>query len=323
MATLTQPLARRKTKEFDSSERTLVSPIEMKRWNWKLIYLIVFLILLALSLTTLFPLYWLFTGAAKTPKEFLQMPPTLWPQDAHWDAFYLATKNWNFGKFFANTIFIAIGTWLLRTTVCTMAAYSLSKLKPAFKNGLLIFFFSTVAVPGAMLLIPRYLTVVYPPILYQLFGIKFIDSWWAIWLPYSVDGFLIFLLTNFFDQIHNDLIDAARIDGANTWAVFTRVVLPLSKPVLAVITITSFMGSWQDFFWPMLVLNTRTDLRPIMVLLSTISQGTNAAGTVKEAAGLNLILAGNAVIAIPPLIFFLIFQRQITRGFSMTGLTGE
>jgi multiple sugar transport system permease protein len=120
-------------------------------------------------------------------------------------------------------------------------------------------------------------------------------------------------LKSFFDNIPLDLTDAARIDGANAWQLFVRIVLPLSRPVLAVVSIFSVIGAWKDFFWPFLVL-TNVDLQPIMVALYRLNN--------RAEEPLNLIVAALAIASVPPLVLFLIFQRQIIRGITLTGLKG-
>ncbi len=301
----------------DSGARSLSSPTEMRRPAYRALYWFVFVCLFLLTLTTIIPLYWMFIGPLKTPVEFLKPPPTFWPKDPQWHTYPKAWSNFNYLLFFKNTILIAIGTLFFRLFVTTTASYALSKLRPVGRKLMLVLFFSTMAVPFATLLIPRYLAVVRPPVLYELTGIQLIESWWAIWLPYAADGGSIFIVTLFFDhQIPDELIDAARIDGASSWRVFTQIVLPLAKAILAVLTIGSIMGSWQDFFWPFLVLQNNTSKWPIMVRLYGLSK------TAYGPQELNVVLAGIAIAAIPPLIFFMLFQRQIVRGLSQAGLTG-
>jgi multiple sugar transport system permease protein len=123
-------------------------------------------------------------------------------------------------------------------------------------------------------------------------------------------------MKSFFDEIPQDLIDAARMDGANAAQVLTKIILPLSGPVLAVITIFTVIGSWKDFFWPYLVLMGREDLTPIMVALFRL---TNIQSYPQP---INIVMAGLAIASTPPIILFLIFQKQIMRGIVLTGLKG-
>lgn len=298
-----------KDTDFDANKRTLLSPMEYRRPSYRLAYWLVFLLLLLLTVTTIFPFYWMLSGALKSTVEMFRMPPTLFPEAPQWDNYLRAWNRLRYSLYFTNTFFLALGTWFLQLFVSTTAAYALSKLKPAFGNIILFMFLSTLMVPPAAYLIPQYLTVVNVPIL----NISLIDTWWAVWLPQAVSAFNIFILKNFFDEIPNELVDAARIDGASPWQIFIQIILPLSKPVLAVVSIFSVIGSWKDFFWPFLVLND-ANKQPIMVALFRLSN--------RAEEPLNLIVAGLVIASIPPIIIFLIFQRQILRGITLTGLKG-
>lgn len=293
----------------DSAERTLLSPIELRKPGGRIAYWLIFGLLVLLSLTTIFPLYWMFSGALKSTPEMFRTPPTLVPADPQWRNYPLAWSRLRYSLYFRNTLGLALGGWLLQLFVSTTAAYSLSKLRPAFGNVVLFLFLSTLMVPPAAYLIPQYLTVVRVPLL----NISLIDSWWAVWLPQAVSAFNIFVLKSFFDGIPADLTDAARIDGANAWQVFVRIVLPLAKPALAVVSIFAVIGAWKDFFWPYLVL-TNANLQPIMVALYRLSN--------RSQEPLNLIVAALAIASIPPIVLFIIFQRQIVRGITLTGLKG-
>jgi len=301
---------------IESTERSLISPVEMRKPINRALYWLLLGVLLLMTLSTIFPLYWLFTGALKSPQEFFRVPPTLVPNHLDWQNYASAWSKVNFVRYFANTIGIAAGSWLMQMAVTCTAAFALSKLRPAFGNVIMVMFFSTMMVPGATLLIPRYLTVAHTPLL----GINLLNTWWAIWLPGATNAFGIFLLKTFFDQIPMDLTDAARIDGANSWQLFTRIVLPLSKAAIAVLTIGVLMTSWQDFFWPFLVLQNNQQGWPIMVRLLHFSVG--APGLASETQSLSVVIAANALAIIPPVIFFLIFQKYIIRGINLTGLQG-
>ncbi|MCG8346512.1 MAG: carbohydrate ABC transporter permease [Chloroflexales bacterium] len=298
-----------RSRRGDSSERSLISPLELRRFSGKLGYWLVFALLLLLTLTTIFPLYWMFSGALKSTTEMFRMPPTIVPEQANWSNYPLAWSRMRYNLYFSNTLFLALGAWLLQLFVSATAAFSLSKLRPAFGNVILLLFLSTLMVPPAAYIIPQYLTVVHVPLL----NVSLLDTWWAIWLPGAVSAFNIFILKSFFDDIPLDLTDAARIDGANAWQLFVRIVLPLSRPVLAVVSIFSVIGAWKDFFWPFLVL-TNVDLQPIMVALYRLNN--------RAEEPLNLIVAALAIASVPPLVLFLIFQRQIIRGITLTGLKG-
>ena len=296
-----------RARRAETVERTLTSPLAMRRPAGRWAYRLLLATLLLATLTTVFPLYWLFSGGLKASAELFRTPPTLVPTDPQWDNFSLAWSHLRYSRYFANTALIALGSWLVQIVVATTAAYSLSKLRPVFGRGILFLFLSTLMVPATAYLVPQYLTVLDVPLL----GIRLVDSWWAIWLPGAVSAFNIYLLKSFFDEIPADLTDAAVVDGANAWQVFVQIVLPLSKPVLAVVSIFALINAWKDFFWPLLVL-TKPDLQPISVALYRLS----------GAEPLNLVVAALAIASLPPLVIFLLFQRQIISGITFTGLRG-
>jgi multiple sugar transport system permease protein len=306
-------LQRKATHSPDSSsdERSLISPIEWKNPGIKIGHWIMFGALALLTITTLGPLFWMLSGAVKSSVDIFRTPPVLWPSIPDWSTFVRAWTELNSLLYLSNTAALAAGAVVLQMLVSATAAYSLSKLKPIFSRILLYFFLSTLMVPALAYLIPQYLTVVHLPI----FGISLINSWWAIWLPEAASAFNIIVLKTFFDSIPNELYDAARIDGANALQIFIRIILPLSRPALAVVATFTVFASWKDFLWPLLVL-TDTTKEPISVALYQL--GIAASNGVPQ----DVLLAGFILAMLPPLILFLIFQRQIIRGVNLTGLKG-
>ncbi|HEV2107943.1 MAG TPA: carbohydrate ABC transporter permease [Thermomicrobiales bacterium] len=292
---------------FDAAERTLTSPLARRQPAGRVIYWFLFVVLMLATLSTVFPLFWMFVGGLKQSAEIFRSPPTLWPEIPRWDNYPTAWNHLNYTRYFRNTMLIALGAWFFQLFVASTAAYSLSKLRPVFGRVVFFAFLTTLMVPTTAYLIPQYLTVLDVPIL----GWRLVDTWWAIWLPGAVSAFNIYLLKSFFDEIPVDLTDAAVIDGASAWQIFVQIILPLSKPVLAVTSIFALISTWKDFFWPLLVLPS-AELQPITVALYRLT-GTEP---------LNLAVAGLAIASIPPLVIFLIFQRQIISGITLTGLKG-
>ncbi|MGH2514415.1 MAG: carbohydrate ABC transporter permease, partial [Ktedonobacterales bacterium] len=192
--------------EMSSTERSLLSPIEWKKPRVKIVHWVVFGFLALLTLVTLGPLFWMFSGALKSSVDIFRTPPIVWPAAPEWSNFSRAWTELNSLLYLGNTMALALGAVVLQLLVSATAAYSLSKLKPAFSKALLFFFLSTLMVPAVAYLIPQYLTVVHLPI----FGVSLINSWWAVWLPEAANAFNIIVLKSFFDSIPNELCDAAR-----------------------------------------------------------------------------------------------------------------
>lgn len=303
---------RRKASAEDASERTLVSPLTLKRPLGRLVYWLVFVLLLIFTLITWGPVYWLFTSALKSSIEIFQTPPTLWPVHPQWSNYSNAWNVMNFPLYFGNTLILAGGAVVLQLLVSATAAYALSKLRPVGKEIIQFCFFCTLMVPPVAYLIPQFVNISDLPLIH----VSLISSWGGVWLPEAASALNILILKSFFDTIPAELTDAARLDGANAWQLFTRIILPLSRPVLAVVTIFTVVALWKDFLWPLLVLGNTT-LQPLTV-------------AIYQQSGLNSIypmpfiylIAGLALASIPPIILFLIFQRQIMRGITLTGLKG-
>ena len=300
----------RRQREQTAEERTLVSPIVLRRPVGRAIYWTVLALLLVSTLITIGPIYWMFSGALKSSIEIFQSPPTFWPLHPQWLNYVNAWNILNFPLYFKNTLVLAAGAVVLQIIVSATAAYSLSKLRPAGKNIIQFGFFCTLMVPPVVYLIPQFVNISDLPILH----VSLFNSWAGVWLPEAASAFNILVLKSFFDSIPTELTDAARLDGANAWQLFTRIILPLSRPALAVITIFTIIASWKDFLWPLLVL-ANDDVQPLIVsLYHQSAEHSNLPFT--------YLVAGLMLASIPPILLFLLFQRQIMRGINLTGLKG-
>lgn len=310
--TVKESMARKKnrTRAIDSYNRAIMSPMELRRPGYRIGYWSLFVLLLIFTLATLYPLFWMYSGGIKTPQELIQTPPPLFPDDPQWNTYPEAWSNLRYSLYFTNTVFLAAGALALQFIVSAGAAFSLSKLRPSGHRLILALFISVLMVPPSAYLIPQYLTVVRVPLVH----IRLIDTWWAVWLPQAVNAFNIFIIKSFFDEIPNDLVDSARIDGASPPQIFMRIMIPLSTAVLAVVAIFTIIGQWKDFFWPFLVLKT-SEIQPIMVALFRFTQQSNP-------EPMNIIVAGLAIASTPMIVVFLLFQRYILQGITLTGLKG-
>ncbi|MEU1669053.1 carbohydrate ABC transporter permease [Streptomyces sparsogenes] len=290
------------------STRTLVSPATLARPRGRAVYWTVFAgIVVLFALAFLFPVYWMVTGAAKSPDEVARTPPTLVPShwrlsgytDA-WELMQLPTHLWN-------TVVQAAGAWLFQLVFCTAAAYALAKLKPAFGKVILGGILATLMVPAQALVVPKYLTVADLPLLHT----SLLNDPLAIWLPAVANAFNLYLLKRFFDQIPRDVLEAAEIDGAGRLRTLWSVVLPMSRPVLGVVSIFALVAVWQDFLWPLMVFSD-PDKQPISVALVQLSQNIQ----------LTVLIAAMVIASIPMVALFLVFQRHIIAGISAGSTKG-
>lgn len=288
--------------------RTLVRPAVLKTRRGRIIYWsLLSVALLMFTVAFIIPLYWMITGAMKSSPELARTPPTYIPEEWHPGTYTEAWNRLSLAKYFGNTIVLIGGAWLLMLAVQLPAAYALSKLRPRFGKVVLGAMLITLMVPATALLIPTYLTVTDVPVL----GINLINNPAAVWLPAAANAFNIYILKNFFDQIPDELLDAARIDGAGPLHTMARIVLPLSRPIIAVISILSLTALWRDFLWPMVVLPD-PNKQPITVYLERIAGTTS----------LNMLMAAMVLASIPLVLIFLIFQRHILSGLTAGAVKG-
>jgi multiple sugar transport system permease protein len=296
----------------DSNERTLVSPLALQRPAGRAIYWTVLALLLVSTLITFGPLYWMFSSALKSSIEIFKNPPTFWPVHPAWQNYTIAWDVLRYPLYFGNTLILAAGAVVLQLLVSATAAFALSKLRPAGTRVIQFVIFSTLMVPPVVYLIPQFVNISALPLIH----LSLINNWAGVWLPEAASALNILILKSFFDAIPTDLTDAARLDGANDWQVFTRIMLPLSRPALAVVTIFTVVASWKDFLWPLLVLYN-PEVQPLSVAIYH-EAGINS----NYPLPFNYLMAGLVLASIPPIVLFLVFQRQIIRGVNLTGLRG-
>ncbi|AYL39829.1 carbohydrate ABC transporter permease [Streptomyces fungicidicus] len=285
------------------STRTLVSPAVLARPRGRAVYWAVFTgVVVLFALAFLFPVYWMASGAMKSPDEVARTPPTLVPEswstsgytDA-WELMRLPVHLWN-------TVVQAAGAWLFQLVFCTAAAYALSRLRPAFGTLVLGGILATLMVPAQALVVPKYLTVA---------DLGLLNDPLAIWLPAVANAFNLYLLKRFFDQLPRDVLEAAEMDGAGKLRTLWSIVLPMSRPVLGVVSIFALVAVWQDFLWPLMVFSD-TGRQPISVALVQLSQNIQ----------LTVLIAAMVIASIPMVALFLVFQRHIIAGISAGSTKG-
>ena len=292
--------------------RTLVSSAQLNRPRGRVLYRVVLtLVVVVFTLVFIGPLYFLFSDGLKSTQEAVQVPPTIIPAHLHPGTYASAWSRVGIGRLLVNTLYYAFGALALQLVFDVAAAYSLSRLRPVLGNVIFALMLATLMIPSTVLLVPQYLTVANLPILH----LNLIGSPAAIWLPSVANAFNIFLLKRFFDSIPTDYIDAASVDGASALMILWKIVLPMSRPIIAVVSIFSLVAVWKDFLWPLLVEYGYTPTRETLNV--GIWQASYGGGTPE-----NLIIAASAMAAVPTILFFLIFQRNIMAGLTSGGIRG-
>jgi multiple sugar transport system permease protein len=288
--------------------RTLISPAQLARPRGKALYWVTFaLVVVLFTLVFLGPLYWMVSGGLKTTQEVVQTPPTLVPDALHPENYSRAWEVMDLARLLFNTLYYAFGALAFQLVLDVAAAYSLSRLRPVFGKAILGMMLATLMIPATVLVVPQYLTVLDVPV----FERNLLNSPWAIWLPSVTNAFNIFLLKRFFDSIPKELLDAASLDGAGPMRTLRSIVLPISRPILGVVSIFAVVGVWKDFLWPMLTLPDPSK-QTLNVGIYSLSTG------VPE----NILIAALTIASVPTLLIFLLFQRNIMSGLTAGGLKG-
>ncbi|GAA0464785.1 ABC transporter permease [Actinoplanes capillaceus] len=288
--------------------RTLISHAQLRRGRGRVLYWTLLTVVVAgFTLVFLGPLYWMVTGALKSGQEIAQTPPTLFPRDPQPQNYVDAWTQLDLAKLLFNTFYYAAGAVLFQLVFDTAAAYALSKLRPAFGNVILGAMLATLMIPAMVLIVPQYQTVIDLPVL----NLSLIDSPFAIWLPMVANAFNIFLLKRFFDSIPEEIMAAAFVDGATPLRTLWSIILPMSRPILGVVSIFAVTAVWKDFLWPLLVM-PHPETRTISVGIYAFAAGTPQ----------NVVVAASVIAALPTVVIFLIFQRNIMSGLTAGSLKG-
>jgi multiple sugar transport system permease protein len=272
------------------------------RWLFGSAQTLLFVLLILIGLG---PIVWLAKGAITPTIDTLRNPLALFPHGAAWSNLTEAWSQVHVGRYFWNTVVLAFGSWLCQIVVATTGAFVLSVLRPAWGKFIYWLLLGTLFVPAIVLVVPLYIEIVHPPLINHSFA----ESYWAIWLPAGASAFNVVLMKRFFDNLPRELFEAAEIDGAGPVRLFFSIVLPLSKPILGVVSVFAILAEWKNFLWPFLVLTNSPDRQPLSVRLPAIQPQTQ----------IGVLLASMLIASLVPLIGFLVFQRTFLRG---TGLGG-
>lgn len=289
----------------DAGDRTILSDKDRQRPIVR-ISMRVTEVLVAVSLVIVGagPVFWLFKAATSTAQDTTRDPFGLWPSGFQPQIIGQAWTQLAVGQSLWNTVIVAFGSWIATLFVCVTGAYVLSVLRPKWGPVLSGLVLATLFIPGVVSLVPLYLTIIELPVT----GGSLLNTYWAVWLPAAANAFNIVIIKRFFDAIPRELFEAARVDGAGPIRVLVSIVLPLSRPILGVVSLLTIVAAWKEFLWPMLVLPD-TALQPLSVALPRLSSTSE----------ISLLMAGLFIAVFIPVLLFLVFQKQFLRGVGMAG----
>ena len=251
----------------------------------------------------LIPFVWMLLGSLKTQGEILQRPPTWLPQNPTLENFAAWFGPLDFWQFFANSAIVAVFTVLGNLVFCSMVGYALAKMEFPGKRLLFLLVMVTLMVPGVVTFVPLFVMVS---------SLGLVNTYPALILPFVTAPVGVFLMRQFMLGIPEPLLEAARLDGAGEWRIFTRIVMPLCGPPLATLGILTFLSSWNNFLWPLVAAQTE-EMYTLPVALSLYSTGQNA-------TNYGLLLAGSVLVITPIILLFVFLQRWFIRGVATTGL---
>jgi multiple sugar transport system permease protein len=289
-----------------AEDRAIMSHYDFRKFSVKIVYTIMVLCIVLISLSMLYPFLNTFLNSLKAPAEFFVFPAPFFPSEFLWENYKKSLTYLDVFMYFRNTVYIFAGNTFFSLTFIGLAAFSLSHLKVPMKKWITLYFLSTLLIPSGTYLIPNFL---------NLKDLGLLNSYWAFWLPAGANAFYLLLLKNFFDSIHKELFESARIDGASEFRCFAGIALPLSAPILVTLVLLGFSVTWNDFYWSSLVM-TDDAKQPLAAAIYT--KIIFPSSTIQW----NIRFAILSMTLVPPLVIFLFFQRYIIGGLSVGSVKG-
>lgn len=258
------------------------------------------IVLILIAVFMLLPFLWMLSTSLKPISEVFQSPPQLISPNANFDAYVTLFEDKGFARNLWNTFLIASAATALRLFFCALGGYGFAKYTFRGRNALFGFVLATLVIPFGIMLIPLY---------YIMLQLEWIDSFWPLIIPGAANAFGIFFMRQYISTIPDELLDAARIDGASEFAIFWRVILPVVSPGLMSLGLIFFMASWNDYLFPLVILKSPANFTLPLTIRSLIAGGLGR-------PVYNLQMAGSVVSIIPLLIIFLVFQRRFIDGIT-------
>ena len=262
-------------------------------------------LLIGIGISMVIPFFWMISTSLKPPPEVIAWPPNLIPHAPTWENYTGLLKAAAFHRFFLNSLVVSLLSTISIVFTSALAGFVFSKYRFPLRNLLFLLVLATAMVPLEVYILPLYV---------QMVRLKWLNSFQGLVAPYLIMSFGIFFMRqNIGHSIPNELIDAARIDGASEWRIFRTVILPLSASAMSALAIFAFMQAWAAFIWPLLVVKQQE--------MYTMELGLGLFQN-RFTIEFGLISAGSVVSFIPVVVVFLLFRRNIVRGITLTGLKG-
>lgn len=259
-------------------------------------------VIYAAAMATIAPFLWMLSTSLKDLNDIFVYPPRWLPSKFHFENFIRAFEAAPFGRYYLNSVFVAVTVTIGQLITCSMAAFAFARLKFWGRDALFLIFLATMMIPGQVTMIPSFMVL-------HWFG--WIDSYKALIVPGLASAFGTFLLRQFFMTIPKELEEAAYIDGCSKFKVLWRIIVPLSRPALATLAIFTFMGVFNDFIWALIVLSSE-DMRTVQLGLAIFRD--------RYLTEWDLMMAGSVTATLPILIVFFFAQKYFIKGITLSGL---
>jgi len=265
----------------------------------------IYTLLIAISAFMILPFIWMVSTSLKPPDEIFAIPPIIISPNSSLKAYIYLQEQYNILGIVKNTFVIAFSATILRLFFCALGGYGFAKFKFPGQRALFAFLLATMVIPGAVTLVPVYII---------MRDLKWIDTFWPLIIPGAANAFGIFFMRQYIMSVSNELMDAARIDGAGEFTIFWRIILPIIAPGLTSLGLIFFMGSWNDFLGPLIYLKSPEHFTLPLIIRSLVGPVGRTVYDVQ--------MATSVISLIPLLIIFLIFQRRIVEGITAGAIKG-
>ncbi len=265
---------------------------------------LVYLFLVLISIAMVVPLLWMFSSAFKPKAEIFTYPPTLVAGNPTIGNFFTLFEQRPFSTNLWNSFFIAASSTILALFFCSLAAFGFAKYQFPAREFLFLFLIATLIIPFHTTMIPLY-------VLYRRIG--WIDKFWGLIFPGMANAFGIFFMRQYLIKLPDDFLDSARLDGCSEIKIFLYIILPIARPALTALGMIFFMGSWNNFLWPLIILKSK-DMLTAVVALRGLSSGLRVP--------YDLIMAGSVLIVLPLVILFIVLQKQFIVGITSGAIKG-
>jgi multiple sugar transport system permease protein len=263
-------------------------------------------LLIIVAVVFLGPLVYAVATSLKPADEVFTATPHLFGSELRWQNYADAFRFAPFGRYFLNSLFVALVGTLVVVTASSLSAYAFARLRFRGREQLFVLFLGTLMVPQEVLIVPMY---------WLMQSLGWVDSYWALIFPWAFTAFGTFLLRQFFLTVPAELEEAARVDGCGPFGAFLRIMLPLARPALAVLTVFTFISFWGSFLWPLIIVNSVEDKGTVPLGLAQFigQQGTQW----------NLMMAASVLAMLPTILLVVLLQKHLVRGLLVTGLGGR